>query len=352
MAMPRRTPWYAVDVDVRKDERIADLPSDAARWGYVGAVLAEARLQTQRGMFGSRATLLEAIGRFGRFLPVYLAGGLLEEAPRLCGPCLAAFGALRPGAIVVHNWARKQNDPTHADRQQRYAIGRQPDGQPDGQPDAKVTLGGRRQRRAVNPRRPDSHTRGSHARVRARPTQTPAQARKRPDADANVTASHARAPRHVTETLSPLDTDQGVSPTARHDLAALVEQHHWRRVTKAQRAILDELAEFERLRPADVDSGYAVVATWIRETPDGEDPLQYAIACGKRRRAERQVAAGEAEQRWHRTKADDRATAPERLGAILERTNGGAVEPAPEPAAEPPEVSFDAPPPAEGASGG
>lgn len=301
MPTPRRTPWYAVDVDVRKDERIADLPSDAARWGYVGAVLAEARLQTQRGVFGSRATLIEAIGRFGKHVPDYLKGGLLEEAPQLCPPCLQAFGAQRSGAIVVHNWARKQNDPGHAERQELYrGKGREGDGEGDAHGDAKVTP---------------------------------------------MVTGYSRA-RAETQTL---DTDIGESPSVsppsdRPDVVALVQLHRWRRVTKAQRGILEELASFERLSEADVASGYAVVAAWIRETPDGEDPLQYAMACGKRRRADRQLTAAQADTQWRAEKAADRSTAPERLGAIVDRVNGHAqaqaqeattVEPAPAPTARP-----------------
>lgn len=320
MPQPRRTPWYAVDVDVRKDERIADLPSDAARWGYVAGVLAEARLQTQGGVFGSRATLLEAIGRFGRHVPAYLSGGLLEEAPHLCAPCLRAFGPLRPGAIVVHNWVRKQNDPGHADRQELY---RQRQRGADG--DANVTGTGR-----------DGDG----------------------DGDANPTA-HSRA-RGVTYTDTDTRESSSISPPStrpdRPDLLALVNLHHWRRVTRAQRTILDELAGYERSSEADVASGYAVVASWIRETPDDEDPLQYAIACGKGRRAERELASIQAEVEWRGRKERDRATAPERLGDILGRVNGAetqtqsATQPTP-PAAQPP------PPPAatarpRGASGG
>ena len=119
MPGPRRTPWIAIDVDIRKDDRVADLPSDAARWGYVAGVLAEARLQDPRGVFGSKATFEEAVGRFARHLDAYIAAGLIERAPSLCADCTREYGELKRGALVVHNWVRKQKDPTAAERQAR-----------------------------------------------------------------------------------------------------------------------------------------------------------------------------------------------------------------------------------------
>ena len=119
MPGPRRTPWIAIDVDIRKDDRVADLPSDAARWGYVAGVLAEARLQDPRGVFGSKATFEEAVGRFSRHLEAYIAAGLMERATSMCTDCRHDYGDLKRGALVVHNWIRKQRDPTAADRQNR-----------------------------------------------------------------------------------------------------------------------------------------------------------------------------------------------------------------------------------------
>lgn len=123
MPGPRRTPWIAIDVDIRKDDRVADLPSDAARWGYVAGVLAEARLQNPRGVFGSKATFEEAVGRFARHLEAYIAAGLMERATSMCADCRQDYGELKRGALVVHNWIRKQRDPSAASRQARRRHG-------------------------------------------------------------------------------------------------------------------------------------------------------------------------------------------------------------------------------------
>ncbi len=114
-----REPWIKLKIGTRRSGKVACLPSDSARLGYIYLLL-EAKVQREMGVFEGRAHFAEVLGRFGRYLPHYLAGGLLHEAPALCADCRARHPAVRPGAIVVHDYLREQRDPTNADRQDRW----------------------------------------------------------------------------------------------------------------------------------------------------------------------------------------------------------------------------------------
>lgn len=111
-----RVPWVAIDAGIRTSPKLAALPSDSARLGWLYIGLGEAKLQRPAGRFASRAHWAEVAGRFARYLPSYLAVGLLEEAPELCDRCRAAWGELPAGTLVVHDWQRHQRDPTGAVR--------------------------------------------------------------------------------------------------------------------------------------------------------------------------------------------------------------------------------------------
>jgi hypothetical protein len=265
----KRTPWIAIDVDIRKDDRLVDLPSDSARYGYIAGVLAESRLQDPRAVFPSRAVLAESIGRFDRFVPKYLEVGLLHQVPHRCEPCNREYGDLRRGAIVVHNWHGKQRDPAHAERQAKYIAGRQvrdeSDAEDDAEDDGKVTATSRA--RAVTlTQTPNTDTREEIGSPVVRP-------RTRPNGASPSTSSSGK--------------------DERPDVAAL-KAAGWRRVTAAQLSILDEVADYERRTEYDVESGQQVVATWIRRapaaTPVGE-LLTHVLDTSRRLRDERQARA-------------------------------------------------------------
>jgi hypothetical protein len=115
--MPRdREPWVKVKIGARRSGKIAGLPSDAARLGYFYTLL-EAKVQRVMGVFDCRAHFVEVLGRFGRYLPDYLAAGLLHEAPALCPECKRRHRDAKRGQIIVHDYLREQRDPTNADRQ-------------------------------------------------------------------------------------------------------------------------------------------------------------------------------------------------------------------------------------------
>jgi hypothetical protein len=113
---PRRVPHVLVAATVSRNPKLAALPSDTARLGYFYAVLGEAKLLRPCGRFASRGQWLEVAGRFARFLPQYLAQGLIEQAPALCKKCSPRWGELPPGTLVVHDWHEHQTDPGAAER--------------------------------------------------------------------------------------------------------------------------------------------------------------------------------------------------------------------------------------------
>ena len=113
-------PWIAVKVGVRKNRKLAGLPDDTARYGWIAGVLAEAKLQRPGGRFDSRGQLEEAIGRFAAHVDAYLAAGLLEVAGRLCTSCRKIWTALPSGAMVVHDWRSHQRDPFSAARAEAW----------------------------------------------------------------------------------------------------------------------------------------------------------------------------------------------------------------------------------------
>lgn len=86
----------------------------------------------------------------------------------------------------------------------------------------------------------------------------------------------------------------------RTDIAALLDRG-WKRVTKAQRRVLDEVLERHDL------TGSEFAAAAIRATPADKDPLEAVMAADRmwQDAQQRRVAAEEAS--WAATKADDRA---------------------------------------------
>lgn len=118
--MPRdREPWIKVKIGLRRSGKFLGLPSDPARVGYVYLLL-EAKVQRRMGVFDNRTHVASVLGKYGRYIEDYLAGALIHEAPALCPDCKARHAGLRRGEIVVHDYAKEQRDPTHADRQADY----------------------------------------------------------------------------------------------------------------------------------------------------------------------------------------------------------------------------------------
>lgn len=85
--------WITLDVEIGKHPKMAELPSDTARYGWILALL-EAKKQRHPGTFASAKHFRLVMGRHGRFLPLYLKAKLLEEG--------------EAGELVVHDWRRHQ----------------------------------------------------------------------------------------------------------------------------------------------------------------------------------------------------------------------------------------------------
>lgn len=101
-------PFAIVDCGLLNHPKVVALPSDTARLGWV-AVLLLAKQQVQPGGFASAKHFRHVMGRYGRFLPNYIAERLLDEDP--------------DGRLLVHDWRdyqRDKTDNTSAERQRRY----------------------------------------------------------------------------------------------------------------------------------------------------------------------------------------------------------------------------------------
>jgi hypothetical protein len=105
---------------IGENSKLASLPSDAARLGYFYVVLGKAKLQRPSGQFSSRNHWREVAGRFAKFLSNYIAAGLVEEAPNLCGKCAQKWPGLAAGSLIVHDWHDHQSDPGAAERAQEW----------------------------------------------------------------------------------------------------------------------------------------------------------------------------------------------------------------------------------------
>ena len=127
-------PWVAIDATVRRSDKLAALPSDTARWGWL-VMLGEAKLLRRQGTF-SNGQWVELMGRYGKYLADYIRTGLLHRSPAYCDEdrqrlCLRGRGPFTEGTLVVHDWPHHQRE--HALRQQDY---RDRDAEGDGPSDA------------------------------------------------------------------------------------------------------------------------------------------------------------------------------------------------------------------------
>lgn len=102
----------------------------------------------------------------------------------------------------------------------------------------------------------------------------------------------------------PIDSLKRESAGGRVDVQALRDRG-WARVTKAQRAVLDEVASRHD------ETGYAFAAEVIRNTPTDADPLASVMAADRMWQARQRAQADEAERAWAKAKADERDIDPD-----------------------------------------
>jgi len=90
---------------IARDEKIAELSNDAARWAFI-AILAAAKEQRPAGSFSSRKHLEACVsGTVAKHIAELLRAGLL---------------AMDGDRIGIKAWARWQVDPTTAERSARW----------------------------------------------------------------------------------------------------------------------------------------------------------------------------------------------------------------------------------------
>ena len=85
--------WIAVDTGLGNHHKMAELPNDAARWGWL-LTLCEAKKQRKPGTFASERHYRHVLARHGKFLPVYIKAGLMDKA--------------EDGSLAIHDWQKHQ----------------------------------------------------------------------------------------------------------------------------------------------------------------------------------------------------------------------------------------------------
>ena len=284
MGQELRDPWVAVDATVRKNAKIVSLPSDTARWGWIAGVLGEAKLQRPQGRFVSREHLLEAVGRFGRYVPDYLRAGLLEQAPALCSWCRPRWPDVRDGELVIHQWAKHQRDPGAAERAQTWRDERAQNA-PRTPPERAANAGRTNRVRVTNEA-------GAFA-----PARTPARA-----ATATATVERSQVPSAV-----PRRTRDGTRPKKVEGFSTVgeVDWHHTLDQRQLEAWGSFELPLVERVVPVYPPAGTA------SDGPDAESPSQRAMLWSVL------DACPEALPRWI-AEAPKGATASGVIGHVLE----------------------------------
>jgi hypothetical protein len=114
--------WVAFDCGILNHPKMTALPSDTARLGFIAVVL-EAKQQRQPGRFADTRHFRAVMGRYARFLPLYIERRLIDQES--------------DGSLLVHDWAdyqRDKADTTAAERMRRHR-----ERQRDGERDAPVT---------------------------------------------------------------------------------------------------------------------------------------------------------------------------------------------------------------------
>lgn len=119
---PRHVPWWRVDCDTDESDKLARLPNDSARWAWFRAGC-RAKTQRRMGVFAGSEHLATLLGRHGRYIPDLIRVGSLHVWPTDCARCVDDYaGEADAGDIVVHDYRRKQSDPTSAQRQSRHRL--------------------------------------------------------------------------------------------------------------------------------------------------------------------------------------------------------------------------------------
>lgn len=126
-------PWIKIVVGLARSDKVAALPNDSARWGWV-CVLLEAKTRRHLGAFPDRRTFLELMGRHSRYLKAFIDVGLLHVFPSGCRCEIAYRDDVEAGALVVHDYRQQQRDPTAAERK-ATSRARHADVTPDVTPD-------------------------------------------------------------------------------------------------------------------------------------------------------------------------------------------------------------------------
>jgi hypothetical protein len=85
--------WFTVDCDLPDHPKMAALPTDAARWGWI-VVLARAKRQRQQGTFANAGHFKAVMGKYATYLPAYIEARLMDELPDT--------------TLAVHDWDRHQ----------------------------------------------------------------------------------------------------------------------------------------------------------------------------------------------------------------------------------------------------
>lgn len=116
---PNHKPWWKADADADESDKLALLPSDAARWAWF-RMMCRAKTQRRMGVFSGRVHLKALLGLNGRFVPDLIRIGTAHEWPTTCSRCQVDYTEdAQPGDVVVHDYRREQRDPTAAERQAR-----------------------------------------------------------------------------------------------------------------------------------------------------------------------------------------------------------------------------------------
>lgn len=116
---PRHRPWWRVDADADESEKLSRLPSDSARWAWF-RMGCHAKTQRRMGIFAGRGHLATLIGSHARYIRDLVSVGVLHDWPYDCERCQKDYPDAEPGDLVAHDYRRLQQDPTNAERQDRY----------------------------------------------------------------------------------------------------------------------------------------------------------------------------------------------------------------------------------------